>query len=49
MFNFFSDFNLSKYSNEFFLIPSLSFITSRNSNYMGITIRWGYWGLLIGK
>ena len=49
MFNFFNDFNSSQYSNEFFIIPSLSFTNSKNSNFKAIVIRWGYWGLLIGK
>jgi hypothetical protein len=48
MFSFFNDFHSSKYSNEFFLFPSLSFIRSKNSNFMGISIRWGYWGVVIG-
>jgi hypothetical protein len=38
--------NLDKlnYSNEFFIIPTISGLYTKNS--YGVAIRWGFWGIL---
>lgn len=45
MFNFFDDSN----EREFFVLLSISFIKSKFSNKRYFVLRWGYWGILIGK
>lgn len=45
MFNFFDD----SYEREFFISPSISVRKSKFSGKKYFVLRWGYWGVLIGK
>lgn len=41
----FNDLDKSNYSNEFFFIPTISGVYTKNSD--GLVLRWGFWGILI--